>query len=258
MAQTNLNSTDMCSYNISSAPFFYFFEPGQYSNTYTYGEVGLNAAGGSAGSYVRPDVIDVSSFLSGRDDILSRCNPPVPSLDDVEQEPLKQQNSENINVLLPKYTKEKKSAVDLSAIDYNRWAPPLPVDPQDLRFIIEDFAPQRGGLDSSNFAKTSWQPTVARGAIVNGNPNSCRTILDPSRACGEYCADVNGYMPNVSAIPMMSKPPGQDNYPFIGTTSQMVKDIGMANCGPNQFYGYNYDKGDCGPQAKQRVLLDNM
>lgn len=257
MAQTNLNSTDMCSYNISSAPFFYFFEPGQYSNTYTYGEVGLNAAGGSAGSYVRPDVIDVSSFLSGRDDILSRCNPPVPSLDDVEQEPLKQQNSENINVLLPKYTKEKKSAVDLGAIDYNRWAPPLPVDPQDLRFIIEDFAPQRGGMNTTNYSKLAWHPTVARGAAVNGNIGSCRTTLDPSRACGEYCADVNGYMPNVAAMPMMSKPPGQDNYPFIGTTSQMIKDVGASACGPNQFYGYNYDKGDCGPQPKQTVMLNN-
>ncbi len=135
--QTNLNKTDTCSYNISAAPFYYFFSPDQYKNTYTYGEVGLSAAGGTGGSYVRPDVIDVSSFLSGRDDILSRCNPPVPSLDEVEQAPLKQQNSENINILLPKYTKEKKSAVDLGAIDYNRWAPALPVDPQDLRFIIE-------------------------------------------------------------------------------------------------------------------------
>ena len=135
--------------------------------------------------------------------------------------------------------------------------PNLPVDPQDLRFIIEDFAPQRGGMDTQNYSKLAWKPTVARGAAVNGPDDACRTILDPSRACGQYCSEVNGYMPNVTARPMLGKPPMEPNYPFQGTTSQQVKAVGATACGENEFYGFNYTEGNCGYQPRQRVLLDN-
>jgi len=246
-----------CSYNMSAAPFYYIFSPDQYANTYVFGEVGINAQGGSGGSYVRPDVIDVDSFLSGRDDILSRCNPPVPDLDEVAQPPMVQQNSNNVSLLVAKDTREKKSAVDLSAIDYNRWMPNLPVNPQDLRFVIEDFSAQRGGLDTQNYTKLAWKPTVARGAAVNGPAGMCQTILDPSRACGEYCNTVSGYSGwngNIQAV-MPGKP--QVNYPFEGITSQQVKAVGATACAEQQFYGQNYDLGSCGPQPQQRVLLDN-
>lgn len=257
MAQTNLDSDGFCSYNQSAAPFYWVFQPNQYANTFVYGEVGLNAAGGTAGSYVRPDVVDVDSFLSGRDDILSKCNPPVPGLDEIEHAPLVQQNSANATILVSKYTKEKKSAVDLGAVDYNRWQPNLPVDPQDLRFIVEDFAPQRGGMDTSNYSKLAWMPTIKRGAAINGNLDSCTTILDPSRACGPYCAEVNGYMPNVIARPMQGKPPMEPDYPFNGPTSQQIKAVGATSCGENQFYGINYDQGSCGEQPPQTVLFGN-
>jgi len=255
MSSTNLKQDDFCSYNQSAAPFYYTFQPYQYSNTYVYGEVGINSSGGSAGSYVRPDVVDIDSFLSGRDDILSRCNPPVPGLDEVDQPPLIIQNSSNVSLLVAKDTREKKSAVDLSTVDYNRWQPNLPVDPQDLRFIIEDFSAQRGGLDSQNYTKSAWDPTISRGSAVNGPKNACQTTLDPSRACGPYCADVNGYMPNVVAVPNTGRP--QPNYPFEGITSQQVKAVGAAPCGPQMFYGPNYTEGSCGPQPRQQVLLDN-
>jgi hypothetical protein len=255
--QTNLRSDDFCSYNQSAAPFYWVFEPYQYANTYVYGEVGINAAGGTAGSYVRPDVIDVDSFLSGRDDILSRCNPPVPGLDEVAREPLIVQNSNNVSLLVAKDTREKKSAVDLSAIDYNRWVPNLPVNPQDLRFVIEAFAPQRGGMDTQNYAKLSWQPTVARGAAVNGPAGMCQTILDPSRACGDFCNSVSGYSGwygDAQAV-MPGRP--QINYPFEGITSQQIKAVGGTACAEQQFYGTNYTQGSCGPQPPQRVLLSN-
>ena len=191
MAQTNLKSDSFCSYNQSAAPFYWIFEPGQYNNTYVYGEVGINAAGGTGGSYVRPDVIDVSSYLSGRDDILSRCNPPIPSLDDVAQQPLTIQSGD-ASLLIAKDTREKRSAIDLSSIDYNRWTP-LPTDPQNLRFVIEDFSAQRGGLDTQNYTKLAWNPTIQRGAAVNGPKDACRTILSPTMACGDYCDSVSGY-----------------------------------------------------------------
>jgi hypothetical protein len=79
--QTGLKSDNFCGYNQAAAPFFWIFQPRQYENTYATGEIGVFAAGGSAGSYVRPEVVDVSSFLLGLDNILSKCTPPAPSLD---------------------------------------------------------------------------------------------------------------------------------------------------------------------------------
>jgi len=259
MAQSNLRSDDFCSYNTSAAPFYWIFEPYQYANTYVYGEVGINAQGGGPGSYVRPDVVDIDSFLSGRDDILSRCNPPVPGLDEIAQEPLIVQNSGNVSLLVAKDTREKKSAVDLSVVDYNRWQPNLPVDPQDIRFVIEAFSSQRGGMDTQNYSKSAWQPTIARGSAVNGSAAACQTILDPSRACGEFCNSVSGYSgwnPNQNIRAQMPGRP-QQNYPFKGITSQQVRAVGASACGEQQFYGPNYTSGNCGPQPRQIVLLDN-
>lgn len=256
MSQTNLKTDDFCSYNTSAAPFYYTFQPGQYNNTYVYGEVGINAAGGTAGTYVRPDVIDIDSFLSGRDDILSRCNPPVPGLDEVAVEPMVVQNGDT-NMLLSKYTKEKKSAVDLSAVNYNRWQPNLPVDPQDLRFVIEAFSAQRGGLDSQNYAKSAWQPTIARGSAVNGPANMCQTVLDPSFACGDFCNSVSGYSGWNGGIQGVLPGKPQSNYPFDGITSQQVKAVGATACGEQQFYGPNYKDGGCGTSPQQMVLLSN-
>lgn len=253
MAQTNLKSDDFCYYNESAAPFYYYMQPGQYANTYVYGEVGINAAGGTAGSYVRSDVIDVSSFLSGRDDILSKCNPPVPSLGSVNKKPLIEQNSQNVNILIPKFTRELKSAVDLSAIDYNRWQPDLPANPQNLRFVIEDFAPQRGGMDTQNYTKLAWRPTIRRGAAVNGPGDACETVLDPARA-NPYSASVSGFNPNTRARPLVGKPPNEPQYPFKGPTTQDIKRVGAAYCGPNMFYGPNYDQGSCGQKPLQQVM----
>ena len=244
MADTNLKSDAWCMYNQNSAPFFYIFEPGQYSNTYVFGEVGINAAGGTAGSYVRPDVIDISSFLSGRDEMLSKCQPPVPDLDDLEEEKLKTQNSDNSVQLLPVYTREKKSAVELSAIDYNRWTP-LDNDPQDLRFILEDMWAQRGGLDTYNYTTLGW------------NKRQCTDILDPARTCGEFCESVSAY-PGVdpltgqkkSAVSTMGtfnqRPAQEPQYPFVGPYSQNVSKVGANDgCGENYFYGPRYDQGTC-------------
>lgn len=252
MSKTSLTDTDTCSYNISAAPFYYTFQPYQYANTYTYGEVGINAVGGTAGSYVRSDVIDVSSFLSGRDEILSRCNPPVPALDDVETQPLKMQNNDNVDMLISKYTREKKSSVGLSSVDYNRWQPGLSTEPQDLRFIIEDFAPQRGGMDTSNYSKLAWNAKVKYGAAFDGPDNSCATLLNPMRACGDECSEVDGY--KVKATPLNGKPSNEPSYPFEGPTSEDIKRVGAMACGPNMFYGPKYEKGSCGPQPQQRVL----
>jgi hypothetical protein len=253
MSQANLKSDSWCDYNISSDMFKWTFEPGQYNNTYVYGEVGINAAGGTAGSYIRPEGVDVDSFLSGRDEILSKCNPPVPNMDSIEQGPLVIQNND-VTLLIPRYTKEKKSAVDLGEVDYNRWQSNLPSEPQNLRFVIEDFAPQRGGMDTSNYSKMAWNPKVKYGALRNNESiNTCTAVVSPTKACGDFCFGVDGYN-NIKSTPQMNKPPNDPNYPFFGTTSQDIEAAGAAWCGPNNFYGLNYDQGSCTPPQLRNFL----
>lgn len=258
MAQTDVRSDAWCSYNQSSSPLFWVLEPYQYFNNFVYGEVGINATGGAAGSYVRPDVIDVSSFLSGRDDILSKCQPPSPDLGETKRGPLVGQDTGNVVHLLPKYTKEMKSSVDLSTIDYNRWTPQH-IDPQDLRFIIEDFSATRGGLNTQNYTRLAWNNVDSK--VENGE-GTCNTILDPSRACGAYCEPVSGYPGNqwVTGKKLearhneVPKPPHEPNYPFRGPYSQQVMRVGADQCGENVFYGDRYEKGGPCPKDPVNVL----
>lgn len=257
MAQTNTKSDAFCSYNQSATPFFWIMQSHQYENTFVDGEVGINANGGAPGSYVRPEVVDIDSFLSGRDDILSKCQPPVPSLDSIKPEKIKK-DGPTVN-LLPKYTREKKSAVELSSVDYNRWQP-QDIDPQDLRFIIEAFVPQRGGLDTQNYTKLAWK----KDSFQYKDPQACKNILNPNRACGEYCETVSGYPGKKwntgeklnSSYKPYKKPPNEPNYPFNGPYSQDVFNVGADNGGPNFFYGDKYDKGSI-PKYSVDVLPDN-
>lgn len=180
MSQTDLKSDAFCIYNQSSAPLEWILQRGQYYNTFPIGTVGVNAAS----NYVRPDTINIDSFLSGRDDILSKCNPPIPSLDEANEAPLTYQNQKNVNYLQPIYSKEKKSAVDLSAVTYLplTFQPELFNPPQDLNHIIFQGQAQRGGANTSNIIKHAW------------NSDSCEYFLDPQRACGKKCSEANGYM----------------------------------------------------------------
>lgn len=251
MASTDIKSDAFCTYNDATKTFFWVMEPGQYENTFASGEVGIAATGGTGGSYVRPDVIDIDSFLSWRDDILSKCNPPIPSLDEINEQKLHYQKPEKRD-LLPRYTREKKSAIDLAAVDYNRWTPQY-IKPQLLRYVVEDMWAQRGGLDTQNYTKLAWN----KGDL-------CKTLLPPSRACGEYCEPVSGFPGNnfntgekksaiFHTIPRNKQEP---DYPFTGPYSQQVHSTGASPCGDNFFYNENYDAGNC-PPAKQEVLLNN-
>ncbi len=254
MAQTNLKSDNFCGFNQAASPFFWIMEPGQYENTYASGEVGVFVTS----NYIRPDVIQASSFLSGRDDILSRCNPPVPSLKDTHQGPLRSQtlgfNVEKFSnlageakqpmTLIPEYTQEKKSAINLSAVDYNRWEF-LPSNAQKIEHIIEMTAAQRGGLLTQQFSKLGW----------NAGTNACKMILDPARAgpsgnsnaakkAREYVQSVSGYPgvswltgqpKNVGAIPQYWKQPPNDNPVWTdGIGSETIAKVGMQQTGPQR------------------------
>ena len=180
MSQADLKSDAFCQYNQSAAPLEWTLQRGQYYNTFSIGTVGVNAAS----NHVRPDVVNIDSFLSGRDDILSKCNPPIPALDEANEAPLVYQNQKNTNYLQPIYSKEKKSAVDLAAVSYLplTFQPELFNPPQDLNHIIFNGWASRGGANTSNIIKNAW------------NSDSCEYFLDPQRACGSTCSEANGYM----------------------------------------------------------------
>ena len=239
MSQSNLKADDWCIQNQSAAPAEWIFQKGQYNNTFAIGTVGVNAAS----NYVRPDVVNIDSYLSGRDDILSKCNPPIPSIDEANDAPLTYQNQDNTNYLQPIYTREKNSAVNLSAITYIplTFNPDLPVDPQTLNNVIFD-EPQRGGLDTSNMIKNAW------------NTDAMEYFLDPQRACGKDCSEVNGYMTRKpysrdqpeaewgklpKGLPSKNWYNGQtDTQPGMARptmpTSQMLVSLGAQASGPQQ------------------------
>ena len=290
--QTGLKSTDaFCSYNQSAAPFFWTFQPSQYKNNYTIGEVGVIPSGGSAGSYIPPNVIDVSSFLMGIDTVLSKCVPPTPSLDSIRT-PVIQKNTSNSGlnnggltekfgnvsvptnipsapyntivpdvsgplktqedmsyILLPKYTKELRSVNSIDAIDFNRFTPSLPVDPQDLRFIIEDFAVQRGGMSTRDYVKSAWSN---RNNSPSYNPAICGTTLDPNTECGPDCTGIA--LKSVPYQGFTNKLTNEPNFPFKDPTPEQMYSLGMTSCSPRSFYGPNYDQGSCPPPPAPQVF----
>lgn len=190
MSQTNLQSDAFCIYNQAAKPIEYTLGKGQYYNTFSIGSVGVFPTS----NYRRPDVINIDSYLSGRDDILSKCNPPIPALDEANESPLTYQNQEEINNLQPLYTREKKSAVNLDAVSYIplTLSPELFTPAQNLNHIIFQGEAQRGGLNTSQLIKHSW------------NSDSCESFLNPQRQCGKDCSEVNGYM---TRLPMNKQNP---------------------------------------------------
>lgn len=273
--QTGLKSDGFCLYNQSASEYFWVMQPGQYENTYAYGEVGVPVNGGGPGSYIRRDGIDIDSFLSGRDNPLSKCTPPAPSLQDLDMPTLHAQKDIDPDFMIPMYTKQLKSANDLSTVDFDRWTY-LPSDPQNLRHVIEELAPSRGGLNTTNFIKLAWNPennSIPPNNVENftndiydnnnnnnnsnkQNPKLCMLNLDPSRVCGKECEGINGYpgtypgpnppYKNMDVTPMLrTKPPHHENYPFTDITSQQLVNVGAAPCGTNYFYGDKYQYGSC-------------
>lgn len=283
MSQANYKSdSTFCDTNQSSAEFFWRFQSGQYVDAYVFGEIGLNARGGSAGSYIPNDVIDISSFLDGRGTVLSRCNPPIPSLDIVNRQNFEQMKTNSYyseaesksaegndsdtmhtangsvaqiklspELLLQKFTKEKKSSVALDSIDFNRYNSGLMVDPQNLRTVIEDVWAQRGGLDTQNFVKSSWSN---QNNVPDFDKSMCNYALSPGFFCPtDYCGPVNGTT-RVASMP--GKPPGQDDYPFTDITSQQVMKVGASQCADQVFSGIRFDQGSCPPSVPQ-VFKEN-
>ena len=162
MAQTNLKSDAWDIYNQATKTFDWTLQSGQYNNTYAFGTVGVSAGSNA----VRSDVVDVSSYLSGRDNILSKCNPPIPKMEEANLPPLTVQKKD-VNTLVPLYTREKKStssATNKSYIPYS-FNPGVRKDTQSVKNIVFTGWSQRGGALTSNMIKDEWEqdPIIHKG-----------------------------------------------------------------------------------------------
>lgn len=165
MAQTNLKSDAWDIYNQATKTFDWTLQNGQYNNTYAFGTVGVSAGSNA----IRSDVVDVSSYLSGRDNILSKCNPPIPKMEEANLPPLSVQKKD-VNTLVPLYTREKKStssATNKSYIPYS-FNPGVRKDTQSVKNIVFTGWSQRGGALTSNMIKDEWQqdPIIHKGRNV--------------------------------------------------------------------------------------------
>ena len=154
MAQTNLKSDAWDIYNQATKTFDWTLQNGQYNNTYAYGTVGVNAGSNA----IRSDVVDVSSYLSGRDNILSKCNPPIPKMEEANLPPLTVQKKD-VNTLVPLYTREKKSTSSATSKSYIPYSfnPGVRRDTQSVKNIVFTGWSQRGGALTSNMIKDEWQ-----------------------------------------------------------------------------------------------------
>lgn len=177
MAQTNLKSDAWDIYNQATKTFDWTLQNGQYNNTYAYGTVGVNASSNA----IRSDVVDVSSYLSGRDNILSRCNPPIPKIEEAELPPLAVQKND-VNTLVPLYTREKKStssATNKSFIPLS-FNPGVREDTQDIKNIVFTGWSQRGGALSSNYIKDEWKQQSSYNSDRNMVPLNLPSINVPT------------------------------------------------------------------------------
>ena len=180
MAQTNLKSDAWDIYNQATKTFDWTLQSGQYNNTYAFGTVGVSAGSNA----VRSDVVDVSSYLSGRDNILSKCNPPIPKMEEANLPPLTVQKKD-VNTLVPLYTREKKStssATNKSYIPYS-FNPGVRKDTQSVKNIVFTGWSQRGGALTSNMIKDEWQqdPILHKGRNMVPVDMGERSMSTPTR-----------------------------------------------------------------------------
>ena len=178
MAQTNLKSDAWDIYNQATKSFDWTLQNGQYNNTYAFGTVGVSAGSNA----VRQDVVDVSSYLSGRDNILSRCNPPIPKIEEANLPPLSVQKKD-VNTLVPLYTREKKStssATNKSYIPYS-FNPGIRKDTQHVKNIVFTGWKQRGGSLTSNMIKDEWEqdPILHKGRNMVPVRMGSQTVIVP-------------------------------------------------------------------------------
>lgn len=281
MAQTDLKSDNFCSLNSSGAPFYWTMDPVQNHVAFKTGEVGVPV---DVGLHTPGQVIGVSSMLDGRDDILTNCIPPKPKLPSPNGYasdnsikgiglPLPRENFENLNntndelkdvnqFLLPETTRFKGSAKDYSAVNFHGGfsgnAENLYTNPQLLTNVIERMWLQRGGLNSNQLIKQSWNDH--NNNDVN-NPKTRQKLRQPYSTKYIFGLPPNNISDaNQVHIDPMGGLFSPDDVVYQGISSpQLQQDVNNIYPGP---FNYNamYTNGGCNSLSKLNnleVCLDN-
>ena len=166
MSSTRINKV-YNGYEQSTAPYNWTTDSIQNTEQYNLTDTGINT---SIGLYTPSEIIDVSSYLSDRGNILTKELPPsikeqnkTYSLNNME--PLKHDKLElgkidSTQFLSPLSTRGKGKEKDLSDIDwyagFSGVPSNVPINHQDQKHIINRNVLERGGLNSSQLIKSTW------------------------------------------------------------------------------------------------------
>ena len=168
--QTNLTRLNqepgINEYKQSEEPYNSITDLIRNKQQYNLTETGINS---SVGLHTPQEVINVSSYLSDRGNILTK--ELTPEVKEILSQKNKQINTnttstkikENIDYeqfLSPLSTRGKGKEKDLSDVDWRAGfsgeSSNVPVYPQDLTHIINRNVLERGGLDSNQLIKSTW------------------------------------------------------------------------------------------------------
>lgn len=166
----NKSTRENKDYNMNKqavAPYKWIIDNTQNSEQYNLTETGINS---SIGLHTPSDIINVSSYLSDRGNILTKELPPevkeqiksysLNNIETLKQEKLKLGNIDSSQYLSPVSTRGKGKEKDLSDVDWKAGfsgvPTNLPIDHQDQTHIVNRNILERNGLDSSQIIKSTW------------------------------------------------------------------------------------------------------
>lgn len=175
MGSTRINKV-YNGYDQINGPYNWTIDSTQNSEQYNLTETGIN---NSIGVHTPSDIINVSSYLSDRGNILTKELPPevkkqmksysLNNMDTLKQEKLKIGNIDNTQYLSPVSTRGKGKEKDLSDVDwmagFSGVPTNLPINHQDQTHIVDRNILERNGLDSSQIIKSTWNNATV------SNPN---------------------------------------------------------------------------------------
>jgi hypothetical protein len=172
-------------------------------------------------------------------------------------ETIKKQQIDKSQFLLPNFSRLKGSAKDLSAIDFHGGFSGnkgnLHTNPQDLTHVIERMWLERGGLDSNQIIKESYEPWT-NNTYKNG-PNRAKNL----KGLNEQYATCDKIRQPYNIKYAFGIPPGPEkeskHFNAIDVTS-LVKDSPILDQNPEIRYNENaiYNNGGCN---KISFLKDN-
>ena len=181
MSSTRANKV-YSGYEQTKGPYNWTTDSAQNSELYHLTETGMNS---SIGLHTPGDVINVSSYLSDRGNILTKELPPevkeqttsysLNNMETLKQEKLKLGQIDTTQYLSPVSTRGKGKEKDLSDIDWKAGfsgSPTnLPINHQDQTHIVNRNILERNGLDSSQIIKSTWNNATVSDPVGPINEN---------------------------------------------------------------------------------------